>query len=168
MKKCSKCGLVQDDRRQCIDCGAFLDETLSAAEEERYRDEVSDAVREMSDRCVDFYVSPKQRWFGIGAAAAVILSVVVFLLGAKFTPDAGSVALYAAFGLILSTTAALHLLFPRAMWNFETFRFRFHVNGEFSPSDNYLVVTKFISYVCFGAGAMAAVWSLVQFIIQVH
>lgn len=168
MKKCSKCGLVQDDRRQCIDCGAALSEAMSAADEERYLDELSDKVDEMGDRCEEFYVSPKQRWFGLGAAAAAILSVIMFLLGAKFTPYSSSVALYSAFGLILSTTAALHLLFPRAMWLFETFRYRFHVCGEFSPSDNYLVVMKFVSYVCFGAGALSAVWALVQFIIQVQ
>ena len=168
MKKCSKCGLVQDDRRQCIDCGAVLGESLSEADEERYLEELSDTVDEMSDRCVEFYISPKQRWFGIGGAAAAILAVVIFVLGANFTPDAGSVALYAAFGMILGTASALHLLFPRAMWKFETFRYRFHISGEFSPSDNYLTVMKVFSYVCFGAGVLSSVWALVQFIIQVH
>jgi hypothetical protein len=167
MKKCSKCGLVQDDRHQCIDCGAVLGESMPEADEERYLEELSDKVDGMSDSCEEFYVSPKQRWFGIGAAAAALLALVIFVLGASFTPDEGSVAMYAAFGLILGTASALHLLFPEAMWKFETFRYRFHIDGAFSPSDNYLIVMKFFSYVCFGAGALSSVWALVQFLIHI-
>ena len=166
MKKCSKCGLVQDDRQLCIDCGAVLGEPIPKNDEERYLKELSDTVRDMSERCVDFYVSRKQKWFGLGAAAASILSLIVFLLGAKFTPYADSVALYATFGLILGTASALHLLFPRAMWKLETFRYRFHIDGEFSPSDTYLIVMKFFSYTCFALGVPAAVWALVEFIIH--
>jgi len=167
MKKCSKCGLVQDDRRQCIDCGAVLGESLPQADEERYLEELSDTVDEMSDRCVEFYVSPNQRWFGLGAVAAAILAVVMIVLAANFAPRADSVVIYAWIGIIFSATSALHLLFPEAMWKLETFRYRFHINGEFSPSDNYLIVTKFISYVCFGAGALSSVWALVQFLIHI-
>ena len=111
MKQCKKCGLVQDDRRQCIDCGAVLGEPMSKLEEERYSSEMSDTLDNLVTSCEEFYVSPVRRGFGIGAAICVLLSVVMLVFGANLTPYAENVFIYAWCGMIASGFAAIELLF---------------------------------------------------------
>lgn len=78
MKKCKKCGALQNDNRSvCIDCGAVLGRSMTEEEETRTEDALSDRLYDLSERTEDFYVPVRDKIIGvlcmIGAVAAILL-----------------------------------------------------------------------------------------------
>ena len=72
MKKCTKCGAVQNDSRYyCVDCGEKLGKPLSEAEAFVIEERLDDMLDDMSERAEDFYVSRRNK---IMAIMAVVLT----------------------------------------------------------------------------------------------
>lgn len=82
MKKCKKCGALQnDDNSTCIDCGTVLGKALSEAEAAEINESLDDKLEGMSERTEDFYVPLRDKIMGVlsllGIIAAIILLVLV-------------------------------------------------------------------------------------------
>lgn len=78
MKKCSKCGAIQnDDRTTCLDCGALLGKPLSEEEEGVVEEQLDDQLYAMSERAQDFYVSVPDKILGILCIVIAIASLVL-------------------------------------------------------------------------------------------
>lgn len=81
MKKCRKCGAVQnDDRTTCVDCGAMLGRPMTEAEEAKAEAVLDDKLDGMAERAQDFYVSIPQKVMGILCILGVIAAVVMLNL----------------------------------------------------------------------------------------
>ena len=81
MKKCKKCGAVQEnDNTVCIDCGAALGAPVNETEESVLEEEISDRVESMSETTADFYISAKDKVIGIIAIALVIASIAMMVI----------------------------------------------------------------------------------------
>lgn len=97
MKKCRKCGAVQnDDRTTCVDCGALLGRPMTEEEEYLAEAELDDRLDDMAERTRDFYVPLRDKIIGvlciIGAVAAILLLNFVGVEKAKIkaeVPDSG-------------------------------------------------------------------------------
>lgn len=78
MKKCRKCGAVQnDDRTTCVDCGTVLGRPMSEEEEAIAEAALDDRLEGLAERTEDFYVPLRDKIIGvlciIGAVAAILL-----------------------------------------------------------------------------------------------
>ena len=92
MKKCDNCGAVQsDDRTVCIDCGNYLDRSLTNAEAEKAEAEIDAAVSHGLDPTDNFTVQRRDKIFGWialgGVVLCVVLLVIVGALEGKYQPD---------------------------------------------------------------------------------
>lgn len=92
MKKCKKCGAVQnDDRTTCVDCGTLLGRPMTEEEEDIAEAELDDKLYAMSERTEDFYVPLRDKIMGvlciIGAVAAILLLNFVGVEKAKIKAD---------------------------------------------------------------------------------
>lgn len=78
MKKCGKCGAVQNDgRTTCIDCGAVLDSPLDKISAENAEAELNGRLDNLYEKTEDFYVSVSDRILGI---VSIILAVVMIVI----------------------------------------------------------------------------------------
>ena len=110
MKKCIKCGAIQNDsRHHCIDCGEKLGKPLSEDELSVIEDNIDKTLSNMSDRTEDFYVPLRDKIMGVisalGLIAAIILLVLVGRENAKIKasiPDGVIVDQGAGFTTIVS------------------------------------------------------------------
>ena len=81
MKKCKKCGALQnDDNNTCIDCGAVLGKPLSEKEVAEIDERLDDALEGMSERTEDFYVPLRDKIMGVLAAVGIIAAVILLVL----------------------------------------------------------------------------------------
>ena len=66
MKRCAKCGAIQNDsRHHCIDCGEKLGKPLSEAEVLEIEERLDNTLDDMSDRTEDFYVPLRDKIMGV-------------------------------------------------------------------------------------------------------
>ena len=78
MKKCGKCGAVQNDERTtCIDCGAVLGSPLDEISAENAEAELNGRLDNLSEKTEDFYVSASDRILGI---ISIVLAVVLIVI----------------------------------------------------------------------------------------
>ncbi len=156
---------MQEDRQNCIDCGAVLGESLSKAEAERIDAERESQIEEMSERCAEFYVSPRRRVCGICGLVLAGVCAVILWLASSYAKQADGAVVCALIGLVCGISAALALLAPKFTWKFVTLRFRMMLDGEFSPSDSYMIWSTVAAYAVWGIGALMAAFALIQFFI---
>lgn len=172
MKKCKNCGAYwQDNRSTCLDCGAVLDNALTEEEEREVRETMSDALYDMAERTDDFYVSPKEKLFGIlalaGAASGLVLMFLANEKYRKYKEYATMVATLQTLEkassvgvlsfLFLLVTGCL-FLFPQLMWTLETLRYRKFYNWDTTPSDTALRIRKILTYALFVGGMMGLLY----------
>ncbi len=166
MKRCPKCGLVQEDRRACVDCGAVLGKSLPKDEAERLQNERAEQIEEMSERCTEFYVSPRRRAFGISGIAISVLCAVALWLASGYAKNADGAVICAWIGLVCGIYGAIALLLPRFVWKLETLRFSMRIDGELSPSDTYMVWSTIAAYAAWGISAVMAAFSVLRFFVK--
>ena len=81
MKKCTKCGAVQNDSRYyCVDCGEKLGKPLSEAEAFVIEERLDDMLDDMSERAEDFYVSRRNKIMAIMAVVGILAAIVLLIL----------------------------------------------------------------------------------------
>ena len=78
MKKCKKCGAVQnDDRTTCVDCGTLLGRPMTEEEEEMAEAALDDKLYAMSERTEDFYVPVRDKIMGVLCIVGVIAAILL-------------------------------------------------------------------------------------------
>ena len=81
MKKCKKCGALQnDDNNTCIDCGAVLGKPLSEKEAAEIDERLDDVLEGMSERTEDFYVPLHDKIMGVLSAIGIIAAIILLVL----------------------------------------------------------------------------------------
>lgn len=148
MRKCRKCGTVQDDSRStCIDCGAVLPKPMTDEEEKAHEEALDDRLDGMAERTEDFYVPKWARILGF-VCLACIVGTILFL---AFTPNRR----YIEGGWVLQTLecaicGAISLLFPRFGWWLFSFgrRWWYAEGSNLTPSFAYTVVVKAVGVFC--------------------
>ena len=81
MKKCTKCGAIQNDSRYyCIDCGEKLGKPLSKAEALEIEERLDNTLDDMSDRTEDFYVPLRDKIMAVISVFGIIATVVLLML----------------------------------------------------------------------------------------
>lgn len=142
MKKCRKCGTVQDDSRStCIDCGAVLPKPMTDEEEKAHEEALDDRLDGMAERTEDFYVPVWAKILGF-VCVACFVGTILFLV---FTPNRryieGELVVLTFESAIFGT---ISLLFPRFCWRLGSFGRRWwYADGEnLKPSFAYIVVVK--------------------------
>ncbi len=85
MKKCQFCGAIQnDDRNQCIDCGARLGKPMSEFEEKATEDALDDKIDSLAEKTEPFYIPIYDKIMGGISLICIVLSIVLlFLAGAE-------------------------------------------------------------------------------------
>lgn len=87
MKKCKKCGAVQNDERTtCVDCGTVLGRPMDEAEEAQAEAALDNRLDGLADRVQDFYVSIPQKVMGILSILAAVAAVVMLMLVSEEKP----------------------------------------------------------------------------------
>lgn len=80
MKRCGKCGAVQDDSRStCIDCGAVLPKPMTDAEMAAHEEALDDTLYNMAEKTETFFVPRWARILGI-ASIVCFVGALLFLL----------------------------------------------------------------------------------------
>lgn len=175
MKKCKNCGAYwQDNRSTCLDCDAVLDDALSEEEEKEVKEEMSDALYDMSERTDDFYVSPKEKVLGILSLVGAVSGIVLlFLANGKYqkvkayvstgsmyvtlrTLEQASATGLLAFLFLL--VAGCLILFSKIMWTLSTLKYQLFYDWDTTPSDIALLVHKILAYVLFFIGMIALLY----------
>ncbi|MBQ7921802.1 MAG: hypothetical protein IJ325_04385 [Clostridia bacterium] len=181
MKKCKKCGTVQnDDRSTCVDCGAVLGSPMTEKETELHKAELDDKLEGMAERTEDFYVPPRDKVMGILCIFGVIAAVVLLILcgtAQKGIPGEipddvmfsgghsheyhfqqarlntiDTVQILSLLGLTILIFAGIMLLFPKFMWQLSTLRYRLFHGWDTTPSDFALFLRKTAAYILFVLG----------------
>ena len=81
MKRCTKCGAIQNDsRHHCIDCGEKLEKPLSEAEALEIEERLDNTLDDMSDRTEDFYVPLRDKIMGVISVIGIIAAIVLLIL----------------------------------------------------------------------------------------
>ena len=81
MKKCIKCGAIQNDsRHHCIDCGEKLGKPLSETEVVEIEQKLDNTLDDMSDRTEDFYVPLRDKIMGAISVIGIIASIILLIL----------------------------------------------------------------------------------------
>ncbi|MBE6598784.1 MAG: hypothetical protein E7638_05030 [Ruminococcaceae bacterium] len=81
MKKCKKCGALQnDDRTVCIDCGTLLGRPMTAEEEAAEEASIDSKLDDMAERTEDFYVPIRDKVMGILCILGIIAAFVLINL----------------------------------------------------------------------------------------
>lgn len=153
MKKCKKCGALQNDERNtCMDCGTVLGHSLTEQETRLEEAALENKLDGMADRTDDFYVPLRDKIMGIicilGMAAAILL------LTFPFTPNrhADLVQGFSLISLLSLAVSCFTLFFPKFMWYFSTLKYRLFYNWNTTPSDFAIVLRKVASYILFAMG----------------
>ncbi|MBQ7921825.1 MAG: hypothetical protein IJ325_04500 [Clostridia bacterium] len=81
MKKCKKCGALQnDDNSTCIDCEAVLGKALDEAEAAEINERLDDTLEGMGERKEDFYVPLRDKIMGVLSAVGIIAVIILLVL----------------------------------------------------------------------------------------
>ena len=81
MKRCTKCGAIQNDsRHHCIDCGEKLGKPLSEAEALEIEERLGNTLDDMSDRTEDFYVPLRDKIMGVISVFGIVAAIVLLIL----------------------------------------------------------------------------------------
>lgn len=120
MKKCTRCGAVQnDDRTSCIDCGALLGRSMTREEENLVEAELDDRLEGLAERTEDFYVPLREKILGvlciIGAVAAILLLNFVGIEKKEIKgsiPDGVMISQGGGFTVIMSADGASDFVYP--------------------------------------------------------
>lgn len=84
MKKCIKCGAIQNrSRHYCIDCGEKLGKPLSEAEAFVIEERLDNMLEDMSERAEDFYVPRRNKIMAIMATVGILAAIVLLILVGK-------------------------------------------------------------------------------------
>ena len=84
MKKCTKCGAIQNDNRQhCIDCGEMLGKPLSKSEAVEIEKRIDNTLDDISERSEDFYVPLRDRIIGVISVIGLIAAIVLLILAGR-------------------------------------------------------------------------------------
>lgn len=84
MKKCTRCGAIQNNsRHHCIDCGEKLGTPLSKAETVEIEERLGNTLNEMSDRTEDFFVPLRDKIMGAISVIGIIASIVILILAGQ-------------------------------------------------------------------------------------
>lgn len=142
MKKCRKCGAVQDDSHAtCIDCGAVLPNPMTDAEEEAHEEALDDKLYGMAEGTDDFYVPVWAKLLGF-VCVACFVGTILFLV---FTPNRRYIeGEWMVLTFFCAVNGAISLLFPRFVWWLDNFGRRWWYAGgdNLKPSFAYNVVIK--------------------------
>lgn len=174
MKKCKKCGAVQEnDNTTCIDCGSVLGAPVNETEQSMLEEEISDRVESMSETTADFYISAKDKVIGIIAIALVIASIVMMVIIANALDRIDDVwkdkyqqsSLWFLGSAMFLAGAAIFFLAPKFLcWSY-TRRIRYIANIErLEPSASYLFLYKIAKYIPFVAGCVLFAVALISII----
>lgn len=81
MKKCTKCGAIQNNsRHHCIDCGETLGKPLGEAEALEIEEKLDNTLDDMSERTEDFYVPLHDKIMGAISVLGIIAAIVLLIL----------------------------------------------------------------------------------------
>lgn len=81
MKKCTKCGAIQNDNRHhCVDCGEKLGKPLSKSEALEIEEQLDNALDDMSDRTEDFYVPLRDKIMAVISVLGIIAAIILLIL----------------------------------------------------------------------------------------
>ena len=142
MKKCRKCGTVQDDSRStCIDCGAVLPKPMTDEEEKVHEEALDDRLDGMAERTEDFFVPKGARILGF-VCLACIVGTILFL---AFTPNRRYIEgewVVLTFGCAIG--GVVLLLLPRFCWLLGSLsrRWWYADGGNLKPSFAYIAVVR--------------------------
>ena len=157
MKKCTKCGAVQDDSRfSCIDCGTVLPKPMKEADEKAQEDALDDKLDSMTERTAEFWVPRWAKILGI-VCTACFAGAVLFLALSPNRRYAQPEGIFIT--LFCSVTAAVSWLFPRFMWWMDTIGKRWWFAGgeKLHPSPAYITVLRVV-------GGLLAVVAILGFV----
>lgn len=145
MKKCTRCGALQDDGRTvCLDCGEHLPPPLSEGERIKAETELVKKIENLSDRADNSYVSKPKKVFIIFDVLGMAISIYFCAAFFYGTPD----AVICLYTLIFSLLSAAIKVFPHFFWNIEKFRLSFMINeaDTATPTDIWIIGNNIAGY----------------------
>ena len=149
MKICKKCGAVNANNKWfCVDCGETLPQKLSAAEEQRFRAEISDQIEEMYNEKDPYFINTFDKVTGIIAILGLI-TALVFLEFCAFTNREHSPGTSVS-AIALFVVAILDSFVPHLALIFERIRLRIRFDG-----------TEHLSYREEGSARSKRFWNVV-------
>lgn len=151
MKKCTRCGALQDDKRSvCLDCGERLPSPLAGEELEKAQAELDKKISSLSDRADDFYVNRLDKAFIVLNAVGIIADAVICVLKRETV----GIFLGGIVALTLFLLSALLLMFPEKAWRLKQHGLASVINewDDVSPSLGWIWGMKITCYIMTGMG----------------
>lgn len=147
MKKCNRCGAIQDDRHYyCIDCNNRLGPSLSKEEEAIVNNQVKKSLEKLSNNADYFYVSKIDKAVILSLCILSFLHILLMVIRAGYYRGNGFHALGFIIVLI-SVITAIDLRFPRISWELYKLRFILAIENpdDMTPSGFMLWSRRFFS-----------------------
>jgi len=125
MKKCKKCGALQNDERNvCLDCGTLLGNSMTDKEEAIAEEALENTLDAMAESTEDFYVPVRDKFFGVFCIIGIVAAVLLLWLSvmAKNTimdsvPDTTDVFLNSDSSFVSLSGSADAYSFPMKRYN---------------------------------------------------
>jgi len=148
MKKCKKCGAIQDNtHNKCIECGQPLNAQLTKEEEVNVKAGMSEEMLKLYNKKDYFYISRLDRITALLLMADAILYVMLLITRKEFLMEKGFIPITTVL-IIIILMQAIGLLFPKVSWAVYKMRLMFQIDDpqNLSPSTTVVFMKRFMVY----------------------
>lgn len=145
MKKCSKCGAINDNLyKNCIDCRELLGPPVSKAELEEEEFEHSKSKRKAAYRSEYYHVSKSDKTVSMLLTIGAVLHLIYFLKHDAVNANYSLVLLIVMLWMVVE---AISMLKPALSWNIYRLRYaRTPEYHDFNPTHEQILLHKGIAY----------------------
>lgn len=165
MKKCKRCGALQNDAHVvCVDCGERLGPALSKQEEIEADLKVAKKISKLSNKTDYFHVTILDKFVAAALAIGAFLNFLIRLIWADRLGEAD--ISFILLAIILMLVEALDLSLPVISWELYKLKFMFTIDNldDLQPSVIALYSRKIMAYSVFFAGYVYLIYLLIKII----
>lgn len=148
MKKCKKCGTIQDNtHNKCIECGQPLNAPLTKEEETNVKAGMSEEMLKLYNKKDYFYISRSDIITAVFLVADAVIYLVSLMTKQELLMEKGLLPITSVLLLII-LMQAIGLLLPKVSWAFYKMRLKFQIDNpqNLSPSTTVVFMKRFMAY----------------------
>ncbi|NLK99992.1 MAG: hypothetical protein GX271_04940 [Clostridiales bacterium] len=165
MKKCGKCGAIQNNKRfYCIDCNERLGPPLTDEEEKKETAVIRENINTLSNKVDYFYVSKLDRITIILLLIFSTLHLLLMIIRSEYYRENHLFGLGIIL-IILAVSTSVSLRYPELTWELHKLRYIFVFDNinDLEPSRQMLWSRRFFSKLILAIVVIAFVAILLQY-----
>ncbi|MGB4660380.1 MAG: hypothetical protein WBI07_14480 [Mobilitalea sp.] len=147
MKKCKKCGAIQDNtHNKCIECGQPLSAPLTKEEEAGVKAGMSEEMLKLFNKKDYFHISRLDIIAAMLLIIDAVLYVITLMTKQELLMEKGFLPITSVLLLII-LMQAIGLLLPKVSWAFYKMRLKFQIDNpeNLSPTTTVVFMKRFMA-----------------------